>query len=183
MLVLRSGVSYKKEINSSVENLWKLISSPGHLNLFHPFCKNNEAIVWDKNNHKDILVYLNGLRYEREFIDWNENTGYSLLIGEQSKKKSKVDWLIEYENNSTFLTITVYPYLFDYLPKLFYRPLFFLIINPMLKSYLNSVLNGVEWYLVKKNPVPKNMFGKHLWFSKFGIIKFFYKNLNKLFHK
>ena len=110
MLVLRSGVSYKKEINSSVENLWKLISSPGHLNLFHPFCKNNEAIVWDKNNHKDILVYLNGLRYEREFIDWNENTGYSLLIGEQSKKKSKVDWLIEYENNSTFLSITVYPY-------------------------------------------------------------------------
>ena len=53
----------------------------------------------------------------------------------------------------------------------------------MLKSYLNSVLNGVEWYLVKKNPVPKNIFGKHLWFSKFGIIKFFYKNLNKLFHK
>ena len=114
---------------------------------------------------------------------WNEKIGYSLLIGEQSKKQSKVDWLIEYKNNSTFLKITVYPYLFDYLPKLFYKPLFFLIINPMLKSYLKSVLKGVEWYLLKKNPVSKNMFGKHLWFSKFWIINFFYKSLNKLSNK
>jgi hypothetical protein len=72
-LVMRLSVSFSKEINSSVDNLWKLISSP----LVHPFCKKNETLVWNNKNHKDVLVYLNGLKYEREFITWNKNKGYS----------------------------------------------------------------------------------------------------------
>ena len=177
-LVMRLSVSFSKEINSSVDNLWKLISSPGHLNLVHPFCKKNETLVWNNKNHKDILVYLNGLKYEREFITWNKNKGYSLLIGESSGKKSKVDWMIGSNNNKTHLTITVHPYLFDYTPKFIYWPLFLTIIKPMLKKYLKSVLNGIEWYLAKKTPVTKNMFGKHLWFSKYCTVNFFsYKNL------
>ena len=122
---MRIGISCKKEINSSVENLWKLISSPEHLKLVHPFCKRNEVIVWNKNEHKDILVYLNGLRYIREFTSWNTDKGYSLLIGEINKKKSKVDWVIESKNNITYLTITVYPYLFNHYPGVIYKTFFF----------------------------------------------------------
>ena len=125
---MRLGVIYKKEINSSIENLWKLISSPGHLNLVHPFCKKNHPIVWKENNHKDVLIYLNGLKYEREFTNWERYSGYSLLIGDSVDKKSKVDWRIESKNNLTFLTITVYPYLYENLPKLFYKLIFFIII-------------------------------------------------------
>tara|TARA_B100000965_G_C19255268_1_gene610561 strand:+ start:37 stop:567 length:531 start_codon:yes stop_codon:yes gene_type:complete len=173
---LRKSVSYKKQISTSAENLWKLISSPGHLNLVHPFCKKNEILVWNKDEHKDILVYLNGLRYEREFILWNENKGYSLLIGEAFEKTSKVDWKIESKNRFTYLRIRVSPYLFEKLPKFLYLPLFYLVISPMLKNYLKSVLNGIEWYTVKNTPVTKNMFGKHLWFSNFWINKFLFKS-------
>ena len=164
---MRIGVSCKKEINSSVENLWKLISSPEHLKLVHPFCKRNEVIVWNKNEHKDILVYLNGLRYIREFTSWNEDKGYSLLIGEINKKQSKVDWVIESKNNITYLTTTVYPYLFNHYPRVIYKTIFFFFFYPKLKKYLKSVHNGINWFLVEQTPVAKNMFGKHLWFSKY----------------
>ena len=83
-------VSYEIKINSSKEKLWDLISSPGHLNLFHPFCKKNKAINWNKNGKKDILIYLNGLKYIREFYKWDEDYGYSLLIGKENGEKSKV---------------------------------------------------------------------------------------------
>ena len=172
---MRFGVRYKKEINSSIENLWKLISSPGHLNLVHPFCKKNYPIVWEENNHKDVLIYLNGLKYEREFTNWEKYSGYSLLIGNSVNKKSKVDWTIETKNNLTFLTITVYPYLYENLPKLFYKLIFYIIINPMLKKYLKSVLCGIEWHILNDKPVKKNMFGKHLWFSKFWFYKLLYR--------
>ena len=66
-------VSNEIEINSSKKILWNLISSPEHLNLVHPFCKKNKIIKWDKNERKDILIYLNNLRYIREFHIWNEN--------------------------------------------------------------------------------------------------------------
>ena len=179
-LFMRLPVSFSKEMNSTVDNLWELISSPGHLNLVHPFCKKNETLVWNNKNHEDVLVYLNGLRYEREFISWNKNKGFSLLIGESFGKKSKVYWVIESNNNRAHLTITVHPYLFDYMPKLIYQPLFFIIIRPMMKKYLISVLNGIDWYLDKKTPVAKNMFGKHLWFSRYWIVNFLFKNFKKI---
>jgi len=39
------------------------------------------------------------------------------------------------------------------------------LINPKLKSYLNSVLSGINYYAVEQKPVPKNHFGNHKWFS------------------
>ena len=54
-------ITLKKKINSSSNDLWKLISEPEHLNLVHPFCRSNEIIVWNEKEHKDVLVYLNGL--------------------------------------------------------------------------------------------------------------------------
>ena len=51
-----------------------------------------------------------------------------------------------------------YPKIMSFLPYLIY-------IKPMLKSYLNSVLMGINWYLKTKKPVSKNQFGKHKWFS------------------
>ena len=35
----------------------------------------------------------------------------------------------------------------------------------MLKSYLNSVLKGIKWYIEKKVPVSKNQFGRICLFS------------------
>ena len=56
------------------------------------------------------MIYLNNLTYIREFILWEDKIGYTLLIGEKNKEKSKVNWKISSNNNDTLLTITVYPY-------------------------------------------------------------------------
>ena len=103
-------VGLKKEIFSDVNELWKIISTPGHLEKIHPYCKSNYTIKWSGKNSIDILIYLNGMRYVREFKSWNPKKGFSLVIGEENKEKSYVEWEISNANNKTYLAITVYPY-------------------------------------------------------------------------
>tara|TARA_Y100000748_G_C15412284_1_gene455942 strand:- start:47 stop:547 length:501 start_codon:yes stop_codon:yes gene_type:complete len=163
--VYNQSISVSKKIHTTEFKLWKFISSPGYLNSSHPFCKENKIISWNKKSHIDQLIYLNNLKYIREFIIWNENEGYTLLIGEKNKKKSKVNWKISSINKETYLTITVYPYFLSSYPKIISFLPYKLYIRPKLEEYLKSVLKGINWYLEKGEKVPRNAFGKHSWFS------------------
>ena len=157
--------SNSKFYKCSKKVLWETISSPGYLNNVHPFCEDNSAIMWEKDQHEDQLVYLNGLTYQRKFTDWNINEGYDLWIGNDDQNQSFVEWRIEEEGSGTRLSINIYPYLLSTWPKsLAFLP-YFLYINIKLKSYLYSVLSGIEWFIDKNTPVPKNKFGRHSWFS------------------
>ena len=160
------SITFTKKIDSSAKDLWKIISKPGNLNFIHPFCKQNDIIEWNKKESKDVLVYLNGLTYFREFTEWHDKKGYSLLIGRKRGHKSKVNWKITTTNNSVYLTITVYPFLLNNWPNLFSYLPFVIYIKPQLKKYLSSVTSGINWYLINNKPVPKNHFGEHSWFSK-----------------
>ncbi len=158
-------VYYEEKINSSLDSLWELISSPSNLELFHPFCKSNKVIIWPGEKSIDELVYLNGLTYKREFYSWEKLKGYSLFIGEKGKEQSYVVWEIFDKNGSNYLKITVYPYFLRNMPKLIsYLPYKFIVI-PALESYLKSVIGGINYYLNTKKRVPKNYFGEHKWFS------------------
>ena len=42
---------------------------------------------------------------------------------------------------------------------------FQLFVKPQLKSYLKSVLKGLNWYTENGKPTPRNHFGKLSWFS------------------
>ena len=88
-----------------------------------------------------------------------------IRFGEKNKEKSKVNWKISSNNNDTLLTITVYPYFMAKSPKFISYLPYKLYIRPKLKNYLNSVIKGIDWYLKKKENVPRNAFGKHSWFS------------------
>ena len=158
-------VSHEEKINSSICSLWDLISSPSNLELFHPFCKSNSIKKWPGKNSIDILVYLNGLTYIREFYSWEKLKGYSLFIGEKGKEQSYVIWEISTKNESVYLKITVYPYFLQNVPKIISYFPYKLIVTPALKSYLKSVIGGINHYLKTKKTVPKNYFGKHKWFS------------------
>ena len=157
--------SNNKLYKCSKEVLWKTISSPNYLNDTHPYCDNNSVIHWEKDLHEDELVYLNGLTYRRKFSDWKPGEGYDLWIGNSNKKQSFVEWRIKEEENGVQLSITVYPFLLSTWPKVFSFLPYFLYINIKLKSYLNSVLSGIEWFIEENTPVPRNKFGKHSWFS------------------
>ena len=145
--------------------IWKLLSSPGHLELFHPFCKNNYPLRWeDQANKKDILIYLNGLEYHRNFKNWKELDFFELEIGKKNGKQSKVRWNTQDLGGKTILKITVFPYKSNKINKFFYFWFERFYIGPMLKKYLNNVLKGIKLYLDTETPVTKKRFGSHPWF-------------------
>ena len=149
----------------SVENLWKVVSSPNYLNNVHPFCKENSIIKWNNDHHEDKILYLNNKTYIRKFVSWKALKGYDLWIGDNNKDQSFVEWRLEKAGNRSKLTITVYPFLLSNWPRILSFLPYFLYINIKLKSYLFSVLSGIDWYIKERTPVPKNQFGKHSWFS------------------
>ena len=149
----------------SVENLWEVVSSPNYLNNVHPFCKENSIIKWKHDHHEDKILYLNEKTYIRKFVSWRPLKGYDLWIGDNNKDQSYVEWRLEKVGSRSKLTITVYPFLLSAWPRIFSFLPYFLYINIKLKSYLFSVLSGIDWYIKENTPVPKNQFGKHSWFS------------------
>jgi len=149
----------------SVENLWEVVSSPNYLNNVHPFCKENSIITWNNDHHEDKILYLNDKTYIRKFVSWRALKGYDLWIGDNNKDQSFVEWRLEKVGSRSKLTITVYPFLLSTWPKIFSFLPYFLYIDIKLKSYLFSVLSGIDWYIKENTPVPKNQFGKHSWFS------------------
>lgn len=149
----------------SVENLWKVVSSPNYLNNVHPFCKENSIIKWNNDHHEDKILYLNNKTYIRKFVSWKALKGYDLWIGDNNKDQSFVEWRLEKVGSRSKLTITVYPFLLSTWPRILSFLPYFLYINIKLKSYLFSVLSGIDWYIKENTPVPKNQFGKHSWFS------------------
>ena len=88
---------YEQKIDATSNQLWELISSPSNLELFHPFCKSNKAIVWPGEKSIDELIYLNDLTYIRKFHNWEKSKGYSLFIGE-----SEFNWPLGLISNKLF---------------------------------------------------------------------------------
>jgi len=162
----RHSVSRTKVFGASNEEIWELISMPGNLNSCHPFCRSNEAITWEEGSHSDELVYLNGLRYIRNFHVWSPGIGYDLMIGEEGGPQSLVKWRLKSLGmDRCSLNITVFPYLIASWPKpLSYLP-FRVLIKPKLSRYLDSVLSGFNHFVESGEDVPRNHFGAHPWFS------------------
>ena len=159
-------VYYEEKINSSVDSLWDLISSPSNLEIFHPFCKSNKIVKWPGEHSIDELIYLNGLTFIRKFKSWDKKKGYSLLIGEKEKEQSYVVWEISSKNYKNYLSITVYPHFMRKYPKIISYIPHKIMVEPYLKKYLKSVIGGIDYYLKNRETVPRNYFGQHEWFSE-----------------
>ena len=162
----RHSVSQSLVIPVAKPDLWQEISRAGSLNDTHPFCRSNKAIAWSIDDHKDELVYLSGLTFVRQFVTWNEGEGYQLIIGDKGGPQSFVRWEIEsLSSTEAKLTITVYPYILAKLGKVLSFLPFQIYIKPRLSTYLKSVLRGHSHYLTTGEPVPRNHWGSHPWFS------------------
>jgi hypothetical protein len=155
-----------QQIARPSEIVWNAISMPGNLELCHPFCAKNPVEVWPGEGSRDEVHYLSGWIYVRRFCRWIEGVGYDLEIGRSGGGKSFVSWrIIPMDNQNCALRIAVYPHILQkthlairWLPHILY-------IGPKLRHYLSSVTRGFEWYVARDEPVPRNQFGKHPWFS------------------
>ena len=160
------SILHKEIYDLSADKLWKIISQPSSLELYHPFCKSNKPIEWIDSNHFDNLEYLNGTILERHFVSWKENKGYSLYIGRKDGRQSHVSWSLKAINdNQTELSITVHPWIFNQGSRFIEFIPFKFFVRPQLKSYLQSVLGGLKWYVINQKTTPRNHFGKLAWFS------------------
>ena len=159
-------VSKNITINEHRQRVWEIISKPGNLELFHPFCESNPLEKWEGTNSIDYVNYYNGVKYQRIFTNQIINQGYDLLIGRTNGEKSKVIWRINnLKDSSSELKITIYPHDINDYPN-FVKPLIYIFyIRPMLRKYLNSVLKGFQVYIMQGKPIQKNQFGSHKWFS------------------
>lgn len=167
---MRPQIWRRKILRADVERVWKLIRTPQHLEWVHPFCAQHQPLLWeDEQIKKDQLTYINGLVYEREFVEWLPLQGYSLWIGTKEGKKSKVIWELTPKGQCCELKISVFPYQSQKISKLLYPLVEWGYIKPQLESYLDSVLRGIDHYLNHQKAVPKNHFGKHRWFSRIQV--------------
>ena len=138
------------------------IKKPGCLEDFHPFCLSNKTLSWPGNNSEDELIYLNGVRYKRRILNWNED-GYDLEVG-GSKRKSIVNWIINGDNNNSSLIIRINPDLL-FKNRLIKWLAWNLYIKFMIQSYVNHVVRGFKFFIETGVKVRSNQFGKHSWFS------------------
>tara|TARA_B100000530_G_scaffold282853_1_gene196763 strand:+ start:2864 stop:3373 length:510 start_codon:yes stop_codon:yes gene_type:complete len=159
------SIAFSETINTSLNSVWGIISKKSNLELFHPYCKQNHAIKWSKEDSIDELEYLNGLVLKRKFNNWYENEGYDLYINKKGKPASHVSWRLQEKNNKCKISIVISPYLYNQRGKIINFLPFFIFIKPSLTKYLKSVVGGLKWYAEEGLVVQKNQFGKHPWFS------------------
>jgi hypothetical protein len=159
-------VSSERSIAVPAQRMWNIISAPGNLELCHPFCESNPVRAWPGPDSHDEIHYLSGWAYERRFLRWYDGVGYDLEIGRQGGGKSFVSWRITpVDQDSCVLKITVFPHILQNWAAVIRWVPYVLRVRPMLKKYLESVVGGFEWYAVRAEPVPRNQFGRHPWFS------------------
>ena len=159
-------VAVEHTIAAPARATWDVISMPGNLELCHPYCASNPVEVWPGSASKDEIRYLSGRVYERQFRDWIDGTGYDLEVGERGGKKSYVTWRIRpTDDRNCTLRITVYPDVLQSVPVVIRWMPHLFWLRPGLRKYLESVVRGFEWYVNRGEPVPRDKFGKHPWFS------------------
>lgn len=159
--------SASRSLPVSAAQVFSVLERPGHLEPFHPFCRENTALVWDESERRDRIVYLNGLRLDRQFVQWSPGEGFELLIGGSMEKRSLVTWTLRDDSSaSSTISITVRPYIYAGKPRVASVAMNRLWIGPRLTSYLTSVVNGLHQYLETSERVARNAYGSHPWFSR-----------------
>ncbi len=159
-------VSVAQPIAAPAQKVWDVISTPGNLELCHPYCKRNPVQVWRGPDSCDEVHYFSGWIFERRFRHWAEGVGYDLEIGRPGGRTSFVSWrILPADDRSCRLGITVYPDALQKIPVVVRWLPHMIRLRPMLKNYLESVTRGFEWYVTRDEPVSRDQFGRHPWFS------------------
>ena len=168
ILSANNTISKKLTVNVDHTRLWKIISAPGRLDLYHPFCKNNEVLNWDKEHSVDLIEYFNKKVLKRKFFHWEEEIGYKLIINDLKKDIAEVHWSLCNPSKSKIdlsIQVQILDTALKRLPKSINKIILKTYVLPKLETYLESVLNGIKFHSETGNKVSKNQFGYNSMFS------------------
>lgn len=159
-------VVLSRRITAPASKIWAVISSPGTLALYHPFCENNPVFRWHGGESHDEVRYFNGVVLVRRSTDWHENVGFDLQIGRTGERTSAVSWRIAaIEDQRSSISIAILrravqnvPIIVRWLPHFFW-------LRPRLRRSLQSVVKRLEYFIVHGEKVSRNQFWARPWFS------------------
>jgi hypothetical protein len=153
-------------ISAPKDEVFTVLSQRGHLESFHPFCKENLVFAWEAENRRDRIIYNNGRVLDRQFISWAEGEGFELLIGESVERRSLVSWSLEVSQPAGCMVhIAVKPHLYAGLSAPAAAVIHKAWIRKSLVRYLESVLLGLKHFCETGEKVEPNKWGVHPWFS------------------
>jgi hypothetical protein len=159
-------VAVDRTIAAPASKIWEVISSPGSLPLYHPFCEKNPVFDWPGPESHDEIHYFNGVVLARRFTDWHEDVGYDLEIGRAGGRTSVVSWRITpVKERRSSIGITIFPHAVQNIPVVARWMPHLFWLRPQLRRYLRSVVKGLDWFITHGEPVRRNQFGAHQWFS------------------
>lgn len=159
-LKLGEPIFHSQPVHVSRQKVWEVISRPGNLVDFHPFCESNPVEIWPGVGSRDSIFYYSGLVLVREFTTWLDGTGYDLIASSEDGLQFKVSWRITTDGNeSSALNLTIRQVIGDSSEK---REKQF---TRLLEKYLKQVGQGFEYYLRTGERVSRNQFGSHRLFS------------------
>ncbi|MCP4203588.1 MAG: hypothetical protein GY769_16840 [bacterium] len=159
----RWPVAFEQRLEAPAEQVWPVISAPGNLEKFHPFCKRNPVEKWPGAESRDAIHYYSGLVLERHFTRWVDSVGYDLELFQERRPRATVTWrLSPVDPHSSLLRITVKPDIPHGWPVAVRWLPHFTFVRPVLKRYLRLALGGLAWHVATGQPVRRNQFGR-LW--------------------
>ena len=154
-------------IGAPREKLWRIITTPGHLEYFHPFVKEHgKAEKWNGVGAKDYGVFNNGKRLNRTVIDWKEGSGYKIKMEHDDTNKTFVCFVLTGTSpTQTNFSVEIQTDSYRKIPRPIWKIFARYFLVPSFKKYLYSILKGLEYYTETGKKVRKNQFGRHRKFS------------------
>ena len=164
-LELGEHVRVGRIIQAPAAAIWKVISTPGQLNKYHPYCQENKVYKWPGVGSRDGVLYYSGLYWERDFMCWREGVGYDLQIGPPPRKTALISWNIRPlgEAQSDF-SLTVTPILESHLLETT-KKIYVQNFATSVEVYLDSLLRGMEHFVTTGQAVEARQFGTHPTFA------------------
>jgi hypothetical protein len=161
-LELGTPIPSSRAIAAPAADLWTMISTPGQLPSYHPYCKANEVMRWPGPGSRDGVAYHSGRYMERDFMTWLEGVGYDLQIGPPPRKSSWISWRIRpVDERASELSIEVTPVLESRLEAVAKRNYEATYYGRIVEVYLDHLLRGAEHFVLTGTPVQPRQFGSH----------------------
>lgn len=157
----------KLRIEVPQEQLWGILTCPGHLENDHPFVNKHQKNKFTKMGDRDELVYYGGREMGREVIGWNEGESYTIRMtnGKNGNEIQVRFRALKIKANESEFSVKISSDAYRNVPRPFWYILVRYLVFNSYKKYLHSVLRGMDYYARTGKKVERDQFGKHRKFS------------------